>query len=170
MIKWFSIVSHISSFKLSLCNSHMLCTLGNTVRTIYHGKSSSKTNRVSIKKHQLWNNRIGGTSLSHCYSSCCYSLVFELLTLTQYVVTLTTKQHFLFFILWCELVQRDTATTCTYCITAWWKTCISKMSTFQELSKTDVCFFILATVFFLNVPLDFKGVYEPKRLRNFRNP
>lgn len=31
---------------LSVCNHHMLCTLGNTVRTIYHGKSSSKTNRV----------------------------------------------------------------------------------------------------------------------------
>ena len=35
---------------LSLCNSHMLCTLGNTVRTIYHRKSSSKTNRITIKK------------------------------------------------------------------------------------------------------------------------
>lgn len=79
---------------LSLCNSYMLCSLRNTVRTIYHGKSSS--NRVSKKRHQLWNNRIGGTPPFHCCSTSCYSLVPEMLTLTQYFVTPTSKQDFIY--------------------------------------------------------------------------
>lgn len=96
---------------LSLFNSHILCTLENTVHAIYHEKSSPKRSRVSIKKHQLWNSRIWGTSLSHCSSSSCYSLVFELLTLTQYVVTLTTKQHlfiylFIFCVMWIGTERR----------------------------------------------------------------
>ncbi len=111
MHKWFPIVSHISGFKLlSFCSSHMLCTLGNTVRTIYHGKSSSKTNRVGIKKHQLWNNRIGGTSLPHCCNSSCYSLVFELLTNSICCDTdsLTSYLFIYLFTWWCELVQIET--------------------------------------------------------------
>lgn len=151
---------------LSLYNSHMLCTLGNTVRTIYHGKSSSKTNRVGIKKHQLWNNRIGGTSLPHCRSSSCYSLVFELLTLTEYLVTLTTKQHcylFIYFMTWIGSERRTVNFHCSV------KNMHLQNVTFSGTRKKQLIF-ILATFHFSVVPVDYEGALWAREVEDFFRP
>lgn len=104
MCKWFSIVSHISSFKppVTLQLSHSMhlekystCNLSWDIIT--------KEKRGKHKKHKLWNSRIWGTALSNCSNSSCYSLAFELLTLPQYVVTLTTKQHFIYLFIFCVM-------------------------------------------------------------------
>lgn len=92
----FPLTATLAAFNsLSPCNSLMLCPSGNTIRTIYHGKSSSKANRVSrvgkkasiVKKRNLRNISVW------LLQQICFCLALELFVQTEYVATLTTKQN-----------------------------------------------------------------------------
>lgn len=96
MLKWFFIVSHFSSFKLSITLQQL-----HAVHLEEHSTHNLSW-EIIIKqsKQKLWNNRIGGTPPFHCCSTSCYSLVPEMLTLTQYFVTLTSKQDFIYLFIY----------------------------------------------------------------------